>query len=119
VGWSKAQVFDFLKRHGEEVNPLYRAGFSRVGCAPCINSGKDDVRLWAARFPEMIDKVRQWEENVGRTFFAPCVPGKEINWVDQVVDWSRTARGGRQTLLPMVEVEADSGSCSSRYGLCE
>jgi 3'-phosphoadenosine 5'-phosphosulfate sulfotransferase (PAPS reductase)/FAD synthetase len=119
VHWTKAQVFTFLEEHGEAVNPLYRAGFSRVGCAPCINSGKDDVRLWAARFPEMIDKVREWESQVGRTFFAPCVPGKEINWVDEVVAWSKTARGGNQVLLPMVEAEAEAGSCSSKYGLCE
>ncbi len=117
--WSKLEVFAFLKHHGEEPNPLYTMGFSRVGSAPCVNSGKDDVRLWAARFPEMIDKVREWERRVGRTFFAPCVPGKAINWVDEVVAWSKTARGGKQNLLPIVEIEAASGECSSKYGLCE
>jgi len=75
--------------------------------------------LWASRFPEMIEKVREWERRVGRTFFAPCVPGKEINWVDEVVDWSRTAHGGKQVLLPMLEAEVAAGSCMSRYGLCE
>jgi 3'-phosphoadenosine 5'-phosphosulfate sulfotransferase (PAPS reductase)/FAD synthetase len=119
VNWSKDQVFGFLQEHGEPVNPLYLNGFGRVGCAPCINSGKEDVRLWAARFPEMIDKVRAWEQQVGMTFFAPCVPGKEINWVDEVVAWSKTARGGAQVLLPMVEAEAMTGSCTSKYGLCE
>ncbi len=92
--WSKQRVFDFLRAHGEEINPLYLMGFDRVGCAPCINSGKGDIRNWAARFPEMIDKVREWEGRVGRTFFAPCVPGLEINWVDEVVAWSKTERGG-------------------------
>ncbi len=92
-------------------------GFGRVGCAPCINSGKDDIARWSVRFPEMIDKLRRWEQANGRTFFAPCVPGLVINWVDEVVAWSRTAHGGRQILLPMLEAEGDS--CSSRYGLCE
>jgi hypothetical protein len=119
ISWTKLECFAYLKARGEEVNPLYKLGFSRVGCAPCINSGKDDVRLWAARFPEMIDKVRQWEKEVGRTFFAPCVPGKEINWVDEVVAWSKTLHGGQKTCLPFVEAEAASGSCSSKYGLCE
>ena len=117
--WSKWEVFGFLKEHGEETNPLYKMGFSRVGCAPCVNSGKDDVREWAARFPEMIDKVREWEMFTQRTFFAPCVPGLAINWVDEVVAWSRTARGGRQPLLQFVEQDAAAGGCSSKYGLCE
>ncbi len=112
-------MFAYLKERGEEINPLYRLGFSRVGCAPCINSGKDDVRLWAARFPEMIDKVRQWEKEVGRTFFPPTVPGKVINWVDEVVAWAKTSHGGKRTLLPFVEADAEAGVCSSKYGLCE
>jgi 3'-phosphoadenosine 5'-phosphosulfate sulfotransferase (PAPS reductase)/FAD synthetase len=117
--WTKMECFAVLRAAGEDVNPLYSMGFSRVGCAPCINSGKDDVREWAARFPEMIDKVRSWEKSVGRTFFAPTVPGMEINWVDDVVAWSKTARGGKQPLMAFTEIEAASGACSSKYGLCE
>jgi 3'-phosphoadenosine 5'-phosphosulfate sulfotransferase (PAPS reductase)/FAD synthetase len=119
VEWSKDQVFDFLAQAGEEINPLYRMGFGRVGCAPCINSGKEDINNWAIRFPEMIDKVREWERSVGTTFFAPCVPGMEINWVDEVVAWAKTSRGGRQFFLPMVEAVVAAGSCSSKYRLCE
>lgn len=119
ASWSKAMVFVFLKEAGEEVNPLYKMGFSRIGCAPCVNSAKGDVREWAARFPEMIDKVREWEKKVGRTFFAPCVPGLEINWIDEVVEWSKTTHGGRMTELPFVENDASTGQCVSKYGLCE
>lgn len=36
LDWTEADVFDFL--NGEE-NPLYREGFSRVGCFPCLASG--------------------------------------------------------------------------------
>lgn len=117
--WSKMECFATLKLRGEKVNPLYEHGFGRVGCAPCVNSGKDDVREWAARFPEMLDKVRDWERNVGSTFFAPCVPGMAMNWVDDVVAWARTARGGKQPLLGFVEADANAGQCSSKYGLCE
>lgn len=119
ISWSKLEVFAYLQARGEEINPLYRMGFNRVGCAPCCNSGKDDVRLWAARFPKMIDKVRTWEKEVGRTFFPPCVPGKAINWVDEVVAWSKTLHGGQKTCLPFVEADAAAGTCSSKYGLCE
>ncbi len=119
ASWRKEHCFAVVEAMGEEVNPLYRMGFGRVGCAPCINSSKEDIRNWSARFPEMIDKVREWERRVGRTFFYPCVPGMEINWIDDVVAWSKTARGGRQLTLPLFEEEAQSGGCVSKYGLCE
>jgi 3'-phosphoadenosine 5'-phosphosulfate sulfotransferase (PAPS reductase)/FAD synthetase len=128
VAWTKAECFAFAKARGEQINPLYMMGFGRVGCAPCINSGKADIREWAARFPEMIDKVREWERRVGRTFFPPIVTGKKgrsrtdptaINWIDEVVEWSRTERGGKQISLPFVEADAAAGACSSKYGLCE
>ncbi len=115
--WTKQQCFDYVLAAGEEINPLYKLGFNRVGCAPCINSSKADIRNWVARFPEMIDKVRRWEQSVGRTFFAPMVPGKDINWIDEVVAWSKTERGGQQYSLPFIEAEAHT--CVSKYGLCE
>lgn len=119
ASWTKPQVFAFLAEHGEEVNPLYRMGFGRVGCAPCINSGKDDILLWASRFPEMIDKVRGWEAKNVRPFFAPMVPGREINWIDEVVEWAKTVRGGRQYALPFAQAEIEAGGCMSKWGLCE
>lgn len=119
AAWTKLEVFAYLEEAGEEINPLYRLGFGRVGCAPCINSGKDDILLWATRFPEMIEKVRQWERTVGRMFFPPCVPGKEINFVDDVVEWAKTVRGGRQYALPFAQAEIETQSCMSKWGLCE
>lgn len=117
--WSKEQAFDFVRARGEKINPLYLLGFGRVGCAPCVNSNKEDIRNWAARFPEMIDKVRAWERKAGRTFFRPVKKGGPLMWIDDMVRWSRTERGGRQFSLPYVEAVAAAGSCSSKYGLCE
>jgi 3'-phosphoadenosine 5'-phosphosulfate sulfotransferase (PAPS reductase)/FAD synthetase len=114
--WTKQMCFAYCKAHGEKVNPLYMLGFPRVGCALCIMCCKEEIRLWAIRFPEMIDKIRQWEKSVGRTFFGPVVPGMAINWIDDVVAWSMTARGGRD-LDP--EVAYARPACESKYGLCE
>jgi 3'-phosphoadenosine 5'-phosphosulfate sulfotransferase (PAPS reductase)/FAD synthetase len=114
--WSKQMCFEYVKHHREQINPLYSLGFTRVGCAPCVNSSKDDILNLATRFPEMIDKVRAWEQQVGRTFFAPCVPGMAINWIDDVVAWAKTDRGGRQNNLFRV---LPPPACESRYGLCE
>ena len=114
--WTKQMCFDYVRAHDEEVNPLYSLGFTRVGCAPCINSGKDDILRWAQRFPEMIDKVRDWEKRVGRTFFAPCVPSMKFNFVDDVVAWAGTVRGGKQIGLHVLK---ERPACESQFGLCE
>lgn len=115
--WTKKMCFEYVQLHGEQYNPLYRLGFKRVGCAPCINSNKDDVLLWAQRFPEeSIDKVRRVEKNTGVTFFAPTVPGMPINWVDDVVAWAHTSRGGRQA--DALKIHEERPTCESKYGLC-
>src|SRR6185437_2826021 len=74
ASWTKAQVFDYLVEHGESFNPLYLLGFGRVGCMPCINAGKEDILLTASHFPDMIAKIRGWEQTTGRTFFPPMIP---------------------------------------------
>lgn len=109
--WTKQMCFDYVKTHNEPINPLYSLGFERVGCAPCILSGKEDIRLWASRFPEMIDKLREWEQRTGFAFFQ-----KQGARVDEVVEWSRTDHGGRQfNILNQLE----RPTCESRFGLCE
>lgn len=117
MDWTKKMCFDYVRAHGEQVNPIYTYGFSRVGCAPCINSGKEDISNWADRFPGMIDKIRGWEQRTGRTYFAPMVPGKYINTVDEVVAWSRTMKGNVQP-GPFAIIQ-ERASCESKYGLCE
>lgn len=115
--WTKKMCFDYVEAHGEEFNPLYKLGFGRVGCAPCINSGKEDIKLWADRFPDMIDKIREFEEKSERTFFAPMVPGMYINKIDEVLEWSTTSRGGRQQ--DIIHIMEERPSCESKFGLCE
>jgi 3'-phosphoadenosine 5'-phosphosulfate sulfotransferase (PAPS reductase)/FAD synthetase len=100
--------FDYVRAHKEPINPLYSLGFEPVGCSPCVNSSKEDIRRWADRSPEMIDKVRAWERRVGFYFLRAVRAGnaaqdfpeiwklEHFNWIDEVVEWSRTDRGGRQ-----------------------
>lgn len=121
--WTKEMCFSYVKNAGEKWNPLYDMGFSRVGCAPCVNSDKEDIRRWAAAFPEMIDKVRAWEQDKGFSFFGPIMPdgnsGRRWGWVDEVVEWSRTRHGGKQYELPILEAVMDEGLCQNQWGFCE
>ncbi len=121
--WNYKQVFNIAKRHGIKPNPLYKMGFSRVGCFPCINERKEEVRLIAENFPEEINRVREWERMVGQvskrlkgTFFPYSkTPTAECGGIDDVVEWSKTSRGGRQYKMFQPPIR----ECSSIYGLCE
>jgi 3'-phosphoadenosine 5'-phosphosulfate sulfotransferase (PAPS reductase)/FAD synthetase len=114
AAWTKQECFDFVLGRGEKINPLYAMGFNRVGCAPCINSSKDDIANWEARRPEMIAKIREMERVTGVTYFAPCIPGAHMNTVGEVVEWAKTARGGKQ-----YKMDFGRPACASKYGLCE
>jgi 3'-phosphoadenosine 5'-phosphosulfate sulfotransferase (PAPS reductase)/FAD synthetase len=128
------ETFEIAKRHGLKPNPLYLMGMSRVGCF-CIMATKSEIRETAARFPRVIDRIREWERiasSVSRrgqtTYFsAPMVPGDSTDdsraRIDRAVDWSRTSLGARNfDLLFHLEATApatERNRCSSQYGLCE
>jgi 3'-phosphoadenosine 5'-phosphosulfate sulfotransferase (PAPS reductase)/FAD synthetase len=114
--WTKQMCFDYVKQYGEPVNPLYSLGFDHVGCAPCVNSDKEDIHRWSIRAPEMIDKVERWEESTGLCFFRSNFPGKTNGRVREVVEWAATDYGGRQfNILTTIQ----PATCESKYGLCE
>lgn len=129
VDWTAIQVFASLATHDVQPNELYRKGMGRVGCFPCINVGKDELREIAMRWPEEIDRLEGWERLVGAcakrgfsTFMADAHDAKDrrVIYADlnirARVEWSKTTRGGQQyDLLADTEPKA----CASAYGLCE
>lgn len=135
--WDIPAVFEAHRYMGIKPNPLYSQGMGRVGCMPCINCRKDELREIALRFPEVIDRIDHWERIVQQaskrgaaTFFAgsnakhpkgsisdmTALEVMEIASIRQAVEWSKTARGGIQYDLM---IATDSTACSSAYGLCE
>ncbi|HZX79891.1 MAG TPA: phosphoadenosine phosphosulfate reductase family protein [Lysobacter sp.] len=128
--WSIEDVWAIHRRHGLAPNPLYAMGFNRVGCMPCINCRKAELRNIADLFPEHIERIRRWERVVAgankrrsATFFAAMVdptdadrPGT-YSGIDTIVEWSRTGRGGRQFDL-FFQSQA-GGGCTSDLALCE
>ncbi len=128
--WSVDQVWRQHSRHGILPNPLYAMGMGRVGCMPCINCRKEELRGIADLFPGHIKRIAQWEDLLARankrrqaTFFAPMkdptdadTPG-QYSRIGKVVDWSRTGRGGRQ--FDLFFQHQPGGGCTSDLGLCE
>jgi 3'-phosphoadenosine 5'-phosphosulfate sulfotransferase (PAPS reductase)/FAD synthetase len=135
--WDIPAVFEAHRYMGIKPNPLYSQGMGRVGCMPCINCRKDELREIALRFPEVIDRIDRWERIVQQaskrgaaTFFAgsnakhpkgsiadmTAIEVMKIASIRQAVEWSKTARGGIQYDLM---IATDATACSSAYGLCD
>lgn len=137
MDWAVSDVLAIHHRHGVPIHPLYRVGFSRVGCWPCIYSNKADVKLWAETDPQAVENLADLErattaerarrnaEEPGRykhpqaTYFQSRVQNHDGTYspmtVREVVAWARTDRGGRQ--LPLVQEQPDTGCF--RWGLCD
>lgn len=62
--WTAADVFALHKHFGIRPNPLYMQGAARVGCMNCVLCNKEEISETAARWPEYIEKHRQWELKV-------------------------------------------------------
>lgn len=128
--WTVEDVWAQHRRHGLAPNPLYAMGMGRVGCMPCINCRKSELRSIADQFPEHIDRIREWEDVLagankwGSATFFPAVtdptdadrPGT-YSRIDTLVEWSRTSRGGRQ--FDLFFQQQAGGGCTSDLGLCE
>lgn len=131
--WTVDDVFAMHRRHRVEPNPLYRQGMSRVGCMPCVNNRKEELAEIYRRFPEELERIARWEAAVSvaakrgsSTFFASVtdpmvlatdVVNHETHGIARIIEWSMTARGGRQ--FDLLAAADDGKACSSAYGLCE
>lgn len=125
VRWKAHDTFEAMAACGVKPNPLYRQGMTRVGCMPCINASKDEIREIAARFPEHLDRIEQWEQAVkmaskrGMASFFPD-PNRDAHLnkrgIRNVIQWSKTSRGGKQYALLH---DSEPTACASAYGLCE
>ena len=138
IRWTTEDVIAIHRRHGLAPNPLYLRGAERVGCWPCINSRKSEIKMVAATDPARISQIRDLEKEVetlavmryaakGETaaslgrgppgFFQAKTGGGGECWpIDKVVEWSRTSFGGKQFEL---FDSADEDAGCMRWGLCE
>jgi 3'-phosphoadenosine 5'-phosphosulfate sulfotransferase (PAPS reductase)/FAD synthetase len=127
VDWTLDDVIAIHKRHGLAPNPLYLRGAQRVGCWPCINAGRPELRLLGRIDPGRVDEIRQLERDVTesgraiveargeklrdpRTFFRERRPGKPAGIAEQM-RWAGTDE-------PDMFAGPDDSGCM-RWGLCE
>jgi len=135
--WTLADVLAIHREYNVPLNPLYALGARRVGCWPCINCGKEEIRLVANTRPEKIDAIEAEEKRHaanGRisTFFhakTATARFRDLTYTDSdgklwgtasirsVVEWAHTKRGGKER---MSEAELNaSPACHVGYLSCE
>lgn len=134
ISWTIEDVIAIHSKYSIPMNPLYKAGATRVGCFPCVMSSKAEIRMIALKFPERINLIRETEESITRdggnsSFFArdkvplrfrtrPYVAhdGEQMNVasIDDVVRWSMT---GKRAKGRYEDDAPEPINCSS--GFCE
>lgn len=139
IDWLVADVVAIHTKHNVRPCSLYlrdKNPASRVGCYPCILSRKKEIMAVADEDPWRIDEIREMEtqlqsvyaerlaakgetfESAGKnrpTYFQARKRLQGMGWgIDRVVEWSRTARGGKQ-----VEMFHTGEPGCQMWGLCD
>lgn len=128
--WSGKEVVDYIKDNGYENNPLYKQGFSRVGCFPCIMCNKHELLQIALRYPERIKEIAELEKEYNYTFFRnDYIPKKfcskrtinkngDVIYAPTINDAAEYVKNKNLT-GDLFRQENTVTSCMSFYGLCE
>lgn len=51
IDWTDREIWDYIQAEHIPVNPLYKCGFSRVGCVSCPMAGTAGRQREFARYP--------------------------------------------------------------------
>lgn len=133
IRWKYQNVLDIHNKYNIPMNPLYALGAERVGCYPCINSRKKEIRTIALNFPERIQRIEDLEEELwqsGKTpsfFHSAMIPERfrtrpfiskdgesmMVAKISDVVKWSMTGKGAKGSYMddPPEPISCSSGFC--------
>jgi 3'-phosphoadenosine 5'-phosphosulfate sulfotransferase (PAPS reductase)/FAD synthetase len=121
--WTAQQSIDYILESGLEPNPLYKMGFKRVGCFPCIMSSNPEIYQITERFPERITEIAMYERECKSSFFGPdSIPKKSYKGAYPLItDVARYVQSeyARGTLFDQVEGITPISWMSYYSGLCE
>ena len=89
IAWSDDDVWSYLHSRGIEGNPLYKEGWTRIGCVGCPRAGRRARELAFARYPKLykawrdaIAYVIERRKEMGNPMF---LAGKEVESVEDVL----------------------------------
>ena len=89
IDWSDDDVWSYLHSRGIEGNPLYKEGWTRIGCVGCPRAGRRAREIAFARYPKLykawrdaIAYVIERRKEMGNPMF---LEGKEVERVEDVL----------------------------------
>lgn len=100
IDWGDDDVWSYLASRGIEGNPLYKEGWTRIGCVGCPLARRRARELAFARYPKL---YKAWHDAIAyviarrREMGNPmCLQGKEVESVDDVLgSWDgKQLKGG-------------------------
>ncbi len=117
--WSGHDVINYIFDHGQEPNPLYRMGYKRVGCYPCIMASQQDILNITRQDPARLEYIAGVEKKIGSSFFGPDkIPARAYKGaypimadVVRYIEWQNSTGD--------LFDDNPGTSCMSFYGLCE
>lgn len=124
LNWTVQEVIVEHRIAAIPMHPLYHQGAERVGCFPCVNASKAELEVVGRLAPERVTRIRELEAEMGATMFTrdrraekrravDNGPSVVPIGIDQVMEWARTKRGGKEIAL-----ERPPSGCA-RWGVCE
>ncbi len=117
IEWSVKEVFDIHKKYGVEINPMYRLGFKRVGCFPCVNIGRYELILLDNFYQERVAEIARQEKELESTYFHPRRPGKIWGIYDHIL-WAKRSTPNL-TQLKLFPDEEEKFCAYAGLGVCE
>lgn len=101
IDWSDEDVWSYLHSRGIEGNPLYKEGWTRIGCVGCPLAGRRAREIAFARYPKL---YKAWVDSIAyviarrKEMGNPMVlMGRPVESVDDVLGtWGmgETLKGG-------------------------
>lgn len=121
--WTSDQVIQYILENDQQPNPLYKMGFSRVGCFPCIMANHGELKQIILRFPDKIDEMKIYEREIGSFFKPGYIPERFQTGMSEKGKSFPTMGDIEKYLLENNATgdlfETGAHSCASVYGLCE
>ena len=118
--WSAQQVIDYILDNGLQPNPLYRMGYKRVGCYPCVMASQQDIYNISVQDPDTINHISRLEQQFNSSFFGPDkISSKhykgEYPLIGDVVRYVQS----KHACGSLFDDDDVAANCMSYYGLCE
>ena len=126
IDWTEADVIKIHQEFNQVPNRLYLNGSTRVGCYPCINSRKLELKLLDPKRVDVIRKLEEYCQNKKNkdkiTFFASKRKDVAMMSIDEVIEWANTnyykKKKSEEEQLELFHKEDEHDTCS-KWGMCE